>query len=64
MKEHWLVPSSPYASYQAYLEAVGGSAVEAARRRSSADLLDQIKKSGLRGRGGAGFPPAPSGRRS
>ena len=56
MREHWLVPSSPYPSYQAYLEAVGGSAVEAARRRSSADLLDQIKKSGLRGRGGAGFP--------
>jgi NADH:ubiquinone oxidoreductase subunit F (NADH-binding) len=56
MREHWLLPDSPYPSYHAYLEAVGGSAVEAARRRSPVEVLEEIKKSGLRGRGGAGFP--------
>ena len=56
MREHWLLPESPYRSYAAYLEAVGASAVELARQRSPDAMLDEIKKSGLRGRGGAGFP--------
>jgi NADH:ubiquinone oxidoreductase subunit F (NADH-binding) len=56
MKEHWLLPDSPFPSYDAYLDAVGARAVEEARGRSPAQLVDEIKKSGLRGRGGAGFP--------
>jgi NADH:ubiquinone oxidoreductase subunit F (NADH-binding) len=51
-----LLPAAPYASYGAYLEAIGARPVEVARGRSPVDLLDAIKKSGLRGRGGAGFP--------
>jgi NADH:ubiquinone oxidoreductase subunit F (NADH-binding) len=56
MKEHWLLPDTPFPSYDAYLAAMGGRAVEVARGRSRDQLLDEIKKSGLRGRGGAGFP--------
>ena len=56
MREHWLLPDSPYRSYDAYLDAVGSRAVEVARGRPAAQLLEEIKKSGLRGRGGAGFP--------
>ena len=56
LKEHWLLPETPYRSYDAYLEAVGSNAVEVARGRSAVQLLEELKKSGLRGRGGAGFP--------
>jgi NADH:ubiquinone oxidoreductase subunit F (NADH-binding) len=56
MREHWLLPDSPYPSYDAYLDAVGVRALEEARARTPAQLLEEIKKSGLRGRGGAGFP--------
>jgi len=56
MREHWLLPDSPYPTYAAYLAAVGASAVELAKQRSPDAVLDEIKKSGLRGRGGAGFP--------
>lgn len=53
---HWLLPSSAHASYAAYCEAVGGNAVQSARSLSPDALLDIIDRSGLRGRGGAGFP--------
>ncbi len=56
MREHWLLPDSPYPSYAAYLEAVGARALDVARARSPGDVLDEISRSGLRGRGGAGFP--------
>lgn len=56
MREHWLIPDKPFDSYREYLAAVGGSAVELARRRDPRAIIDEIKRSGLRGRGGAGFP--------
>jgi NADH:ubiquinone oxidoreductase subunit F (NADH-binding) len=56
MREHWLLPSTPFASYDDYLSAAGARAVDIARSRSPAEVLGEIKESGLRGRGGAGFP--------
>lgn len=38
-----------------YIKAGGYKSLEKARSMSQADLIDEVKKSGLRGRGGAGF---------
>lgn len=38
-----------------YINAGGYQALEKARRMSQLDLIDEVKRSGLRGRGGAGF---------
>jgi NADH:ubiquinone oxidoreductase subunit F (NADH-binding) len=54
--EHWLIPARPYASWAEYLSAVGSSAAERARAQRPEAVLDEIRRSGLRGRGGAGFP--------
>ena len=42
--------------YDAYRRHGGYNAVEKAIKMSSAEIVDEVKKSGLRGRGGAGFP--------
>lgn len=42
--------------YKAYRENGGYAAVEKAFKMSPAEIVDEVKKSGLRGRGGAGFP--------
>lgn len=43
----------------AHLEVHGVSPVEAKRRRGrSSELIDEVERAGLRGRGGAGFPTA------
>jgi NADH:ubiquinone oxidoreductase subunit F (NADH-binding) len=55
-KEHWLLPERPYESYREYLRAAGGDAVAKARQLDPEGVLDEIVRSGLRGRGGAGFP--------
>jgi len=55
-REHWVIPERPYASYREYLAAVGGDALAEARRRTPEEVLDEVVRSGLRGRGGAGFP--------
>lgn len=39
-----------------YVDQGGGRGLEAARRLGSAAVLDEVEASGLRGRGGAGFP--------
>ncbi|HEV7524700.1 MAG TPA: NADH-ubiquinone oxidoreductase-F iron-sulfur binding region domain-containing protein [Acidimicrobiia bacterium] len=39
-----------------YLKARGGKGLEAARRLSSEEIIVELESSGLRGRGGAGFP--------
>ena len=51
-----LLPDSPYPTYESYLETNGPSAVLMARSRSPEDIVNEIQASGLRGRGGAGFP--------
>ncbi len=43
-------------NYDAYRRHGGYNAVEKAIKMSSAEIVDEVKKSGLRGRGGAGFP--------
>ncbi|MCK6586648.1 MAG: SLBB domain-containing protein [Polyangiaceae bacterium] len=54
--DHWLIPKSPYESYEQYIEQTGENAVAKALRMSPDDVLDEIQRAGLRGRGGAGFP--------
>jgi NADH-quinone oxidoreductase subunit F len=43
-------------SYEVYRREGGYQSVEKAFKMSPADVVDIVKKSGLRGRGGAGFP--------
>ena len=42
--------------YEAYRKHGGYAAVEKAFKMSPAEIVEEVKKSGLRGRGGAGFP--------
>lgn len=42
--------------YEAYRRSGGYAAVEKAFKMSPAEIVEEVKKSGLRGRGGAGFP--------
>src|ERR1017187_1086833 len=42
--------------YDTYRKHGGYRAAEKALKMSSADIVEEVKKSGLRGRGGAGFP--------
>jgi NADH-quinone oxidoreductase subunit F len=51
-----ILPESPYSSYASYLDKNGPSAVLKARGLSPQAIVDEIRQSGLRGRGGAGFP--------
>ena len=43
-------------SYEVYRREGGYAAVEKALKMAPADVVEEVKKSGLRGRGGAGFP--------
>jgi NADH-quinone oxidoreductase subunit F len=51
-----LLPDGPVTSVDAYIERGGGRGLAAARERSSDEVIEEIRRSGLRGRGGAGFP--------
>src|SRR5262245_9434265 len=55
-KEHWLLPEKTYQTYTDYLNAGGGSSVRIAWESPPEEILDRVRRSGLRGRGGAGFP--------
>ena len=52
---HWLI-QAPFPSYAEYLRRKGGSAALAARGREPEEVVAELERSGLRGRGGAGFP--------
>ena len=56
LKAHWLIPPEPFRSYDEYLRATGENAVLKARRMSPDEIVQELLASGLRGRGGAGFP--------
>lgn len=53
---HTLLSDAPYDNYRAYRAATGACAVTTARSMDPAEVLAEVRRSGLRGRGGAGFP--------
>jgi NADH-quinone oxidoreductase subunit F len=53
---HRILPAEPFGTLDAYLAAGGGRALDAARRVEPEAIIAEIDASGLRGRGGAGFP--------
>ena len=55
MKNHYLLPPDPYLNLDDY-HAAKGDALSKARGMSRTKILEELKTSKLRGRGGAGFP--------
>ena len=51
-----LLPESPVGSVQEYVDRGGGRALSLAIERGPDWIIDEVRRSGLRGRGGAGFP--------
>ena len=51
-----LLPSAPITTIQEYFAAGGGEALRAARALGPEATIEELAASGLRGRGGAGFP--------
>ena len=52
----FLLPEKSIESVEAYISAGGGVAINKALTMSRAQIIAEVKKSGLRGRGGGGFP--------
>lgn len=52
----YLLSSTPVASLDLYEASGGGDGLWAALDRDPADVVEEIARAGLRGRGGAGFP--------
>lgn len=52
----FLLPPSPIPDLDTYLSNGGGEGLRAARRLGPAETIGAVRDSGLRGRGGAGFP--------
>lgn len=53
---HRVLPPHPVETFDDYLAVRGGRGIEAARAAVPADVITELEASGLRGRGGAGFP--------
>jgi NADH:ubiquinone oxidoreductase subunit F (NADH-binding) len=51
-----LLTDEPVASVDEYLERGGGRGLAATRALAPDEVIEQVRRSGLRGRGGAGFP--------
>jgi NADH-quinone oxidoreductase subunit F len=56
MEPNLLLPARPFDSLAEYLAAGGGDGIATARTRGADWVLAELDRSGLRGRGGAGFP--------
>lgn len=56
LREHYLLSDEPFATYASYVGAVGAHVVAKARSMGREATLAALRASGLRGRGGAGFP--------
>ena len=56
VKEPRVLDEPPVGGLDAYRSIGGGKGLDAARRLGAAAVIDEIDASGLRGRGGAGFP--------
>jgi NADH-quinone oxidoreductase subunit F len=52
----YLLPEKPITSAEEYAKTGGWKGLERALSMTPDAVIDEIKKSGLRGRGGAGFP--------
>jgi NADH-quinone oxidoreductase subunit F len=53
---HRVLYPTPIDSLDEYVKVRGGTGLEAARRLSGEEIITELEASGLRGRGGAGFP--------
>lgn len=51
-----LLADPPFASLTDYVEAGGGECLRRVERSSPEEVIDELARAGLRGRGGAGFP--------
>ena len=51
-----VLPTKPYDSLDEYVASGGGKGLAAARAVSADTIIEELAASGLRGRGGAGFP--------
>jgi NADH:ubiquinone oxidoreductase subunit F (NADH-binding) len=51
-----VLPPEPITTLEAYRDAGGGAGLAAARRLGVVGTIEELEASGLRGRGGAGFP--------
>lgn len=54
MKHHFLIPERSYQNLNEYRQMKGNS-LKLARTLNSSEIIAELKASGLRGRGGAGF---------
>jgi NADH-quinone oxidoreductase subunit F len=53
---HKILPKKPFPNYQAYLRHFGPFPTEKIQSMKGEDIVRELDDSGLRGRGGAGFP--------
>ena len=53
---HRVLYPTPIASFDEYIKVRGGKGLETARSLSADEIISRLEASGLRGRGGAGFP--------
>src|SRR5688572_12700576 len=51
-----VLEQKPVSTFEEYLQHRGGRGLDAAKRLGPAGVLEHVEASGLRGRGGAGFP--------
>lgn len=54
--ESRVIPLAPFTTLDEYIAVGGGKGLEAARAVSAETVIEELVASGLRGRGGAGFP--------